>query len=435
MAWGAPAVAGNGQNKASSTLVQTVLSVNVAVGDVVIVLIAADNTSTTDGDNGEVSSVTDSKGNTYTKAREFTNGQGAAAAGATVSVWFSKLTTALVQSTDTVSGNFGTARIAKAISLLTATVGAGVTVSVAAGTDLANDAADPGSMDLTPPNVEHLWIRATALERAVAAWTKTVAYELNATAEGTTGGGAASNINICGEVDRLTGTTNASNPTATAVDCASVLVALLEAAGTQFTQSLTASMSTFGGSIVKQANKALSASMSTFSATNTKQANKVLSSSMSTFDGTLIKQTNHILSASMSTFSATLAASIVFVKDLSASMSTFAATIVKRTNKTLDASMSTFSGATSKQTNKLLPADMSTFSGTLAKRTSRALDASMSTFSAVLTEAVIFGRTLNASMATFAGALATLFIPSSPPSGFLSWVGPTVRSFLKRGSA
>ncbi len=230
MAWGAPAVAGNGQNKASSTLVQATITVSPAVGDVVIVLIAADNTSTTDGDNGEVSSVTDSKSNTYTKAREFTNGQGAAAAGATVSLWFSKLTTALVGSTDIISGNFGTARVAKGMSLATATIGAGNVVSVDAGTDLANDGADPGSMNLTPPNVEHLWVRATALERAIATWTKTVAYELDATAEGTSGGGAASNMNICGELDRLTGTTNASDPTATAVDCASVLVALLEAA-------------------------------------------------------------------------------------------------------------------------------------------------------------------------------------------------------------
>lgn len=153
MAWGAPSNIGTGRNKASSTTVVLTTTVAIAADEVAVVIIAADNTSTVDGDNGEVSSITDSAGgNTWTKAREFTNSQGAANAGATVSVWFSKLTNGIALG-GTITANFGTARTAKAITGFKATVGAGNVVTVDADTAVAGDALDPPAMDLVTMNI------------------------------------------------------------------------------------------------------------------------------------------------------------------------------------------------------------------------------------------------------------------------------------------
>jgi hypothetical protein len=74
--------------------------------NVVVLVVAVDNNATVDGDEGAVSSVTDSAGgNTWTKAREFCNSQAALQAGATISVWFSKLTNQIA-SGGTITANF-----------------------------------------------------------------------------------------------------------------------------------------------------------------------------------------------------------------------------------------------------------------------------------------------------------------------------------------
>src|ERR1041384_4789690 len=84
---------GSNQNKTSGNSIAVTTTAAAESGHLVVVIVAIDNTGTGDGDNSEVNSISDSAGgNTWTKAREFTNGQGAANAGATVSVWFSVLT-------------------------------------------------------------------------------------------------------------------------------------------------------------------------------------------------------------------------------------------------------------------------------------------------------------------------------------------------------
>ena len=60
-----------------------------------ILCVAVDNNATTDIDEGAVTAVSDSKGNTWIKLQERTNGQGSAQAGATISIWYSVLTTAI----------------------------------------------------------------------------------------------------------------------------------------------------------------------------------------------------------------------------------------------------------------------------------------------------------------------------------------------------
>lgn len=213
-----------------------------AIGDFVLAIIGKDNTSTgADGDNGEVSSVTDNKGNTYTKLKEFSNTNAAAAGGATISVWGSVLTASLTN-TDTVTFNFASCT-AKAAIIDCFTIGAGSSVSVAGSATLANDAADPGSMTISSlPSQEYLFVRAVANEGIGTTYTPGTNYTL-LTEANTTGGGAASNMGVAAGRRIFTGTGDTNDPTWEASDNASVYVALKEASSGAHT--LTASSATY----------------------------------------------------------------------------------------------------------------------------------------------------------------------------------------------
>jgi hypothetical protein len=194
-----------------------------------VVSVAVDNTSTgSDGDNSEITSVTDTLGNVYTKVKEFTNTQGAAAGGATVSVWTAVMT-GTFSTADSATANYSS-RTAQNAGLHIFSIGSGKTVSVA-GTPqtLANDGVDPGSMTIgSLASQEYLFFRATAYEAAGLSGTPTTNYTQGTNPLGTSGGGAASNMGLYTEHRILTGTGDTSDPTVTAADCASVYVAFQE---------------------------------------------------------------------------------------------------------------------------------------------------------------------------------------------------------------
>ena len=229
-AWGTATGACTAQSKTAGVDLDCIPTVAFTAGNVAILWAAMDNVATTDQNSNDCTSVIDTTGNnTWVKLREFTNAQGAGAAGATTCIFYSILTTG-VGTGDAIRFTH-TSVTARAISVIEFTIGAGNTVSIV-GTpvDLANDAADPGSMTVgSLASAEHLWIRSIALERANASCTAT-SGGLFATIpnNGTTGGGAASNMNVCGEWDVATATTNTSDPGATAVDNASIFLALDE---------------------------------------------------------------------------------------------------------------------------------------------------------------------------------------------------------------
>ncbi len=230
--WGAATGTCTAQSKAASTsLVCTVATANMTAGSVTFLWFAGDNTATVDGNDGLLSSVVDSGSNGWTVDRCFTNGQGAAAAGATTCVAHSKLTTALVSGTDTITANFSSIT-AKGIVCKNFTIGAGNVVGIE-GTpqDLANDGVDPGAQTIGGlASAEYLFVRATALERATGGtWTATANYTSSG-CNGTAAGGAATNMDACGEFRIFTGTGDTSDPTGTAVDNASTYIAFKEAA-------------------------------------------------------------------------------------------------------------------------------------------------------------------------------------------------------------
>lgn len=198
-------------------------------GNLVVVLIAVDNTGTTDADHSEISGVADSAGNTWTKAREFTNGQGTAQTGATVSAWFSQLANQLT-SGGTITASFTTAASADATAMSAWEFTASAAVSVASATELAGDAADPAAITLSGlASKEYLFIHALAYEGGAAVVFTQDADYTTITQAGQ-GVGAAGMV-VYGGFRILTGTGDTVDvATDTDRDHAQVLIALEEVA-------------------------------------------------------------------------------------------------------------------------------------------------------------------------------------------------------------
>lgn len=215
----------NGTANGSATSKTATTSLDVSVDNAVtagtqilIAVIGKDNTSTAAGDNSEVTSVTDTRSNTWTKIKEQTNA-GSAAAACTVSAWLCNPTTT-IQAGDTVTFNFASCT-AKAAFLTRYTKGSGATIEVGATNSATADGAATGSsISVTPPdNREWLFGRAEVVEQSTsdngAAWAGATTNwtSLDGGGPNTTGGGAASNIGIKGEFRILTtGSATASNP-------------------------------------------------------------------------------------------------------------------------------------------------------------------------------------------------------------------------------
>lgn len=226
---------------ANQASLQLTTTANAEAGNLVIIQVAVDNNQTTDGDEGAVSSVVDSTGNnTWTKIREFTNGQGAAQGGATISMWYSIISTQ-INSGGTITANFtnSTSRDASAMVTWEYTIAAGSIIQVAGNdTDLATDGSTtgPGSQTISGlTSGEYLFVRGVAQENnSTANGFSGANVTANYTAFGidsTSGGGAAANMGATGEfrITTATGSTSSGGSWSTnARDYASIYVALVE---------------------------------------------------------------------------------------------------------------------------------------------------------------------------------------------------------------
>ena len=205
-------------------------------GVLVLAIFGIDNIgSGTDGDKGDITAVTDDWGHTFSKAIEFSNVQTGAASGATVSIWYCLITQAYLASTGiTASFNGGTNVTAKTFLYHAFTVAPGNTIQVAGTTTLAGDGIDPANITLSGvASQEYLWIWACALEAPFtgatipAGWTSLV--ELNTFNTGTTGAGAASNMELLCGYQIATATSKSANvASGTTGDHAQVMVAFRE---------------------------------------------------------------------------------------------------------------------------------------------------------------------------------------------------------------
>jgi hypothetical protein len=230
MAWGSVGTLGTGLNTGNnhSSIVLTTTA-TLEAGNVGVIIIATQNNQTTDGDEGAVSGVVDSAGNTWSKAAEFTNGQGTIQTGSVCSVWYVKAGAQLTSGgTITASLTNNSSRDESCCTAWEFTVGAGNFVGVAGTATLANDAADPGSLDVTTATSgEYLRIRGTSSElNSVTNWTATdgnwTVFSVTRSAN------VAAAQSVRGEHRIVSGTNSASNPTLASADHASVYVALEE---------------------------------------------------------------------------------------------------------------------------------------------------------------------------------------------------------------
>lgn len=109
----------------NASYAMTTATTILAVGNIGILTSISDNSTTTDGDNSEVTSVTDSVGNIWTKLGEYTNSPGGVAGdGVTCSVWMTKCTVQLATG-GTITINFNGNRTDKCCSCWAYTIGTG----------------------------------------------------------------------------------------------------------------------------------------------------------------------------------------------------------------------------------------------------------------------------------------------------------------------
>lgn len=205
----------NQSNKTSATsIVSSLFGSNSPVGSLMIVAVSANNQSTTDGNTSEVTSVTDTAGNSYTKIRELCNSQGAADAGITLSVWMATLAVGLDGSVDTITANFSAATTAKVIRCHGFTVDAGKVANPVGVQEILVDAASGvGTPSITGlASEDHLhWICIATESNAEA--TSVTGYD-DGGVFNTTGGSTATNIacRIYYKVGTSTGDTPATTP-------------------------------------------------------------------------------------------------------------------------------------------------------------------------------------------------------------------------------
>jgi hypothetical protein len=132
--------AGSGNSTSSSATLAATLTQSFAVGDMVVVCIASDNNGTNGADS--VTSVTDSKSHTYTLRAERNNDPGAAAAGASVNIYTTIVTTAMTTS-DVVTANFSPNTSSKAMVIWEVAPGAGETPTYVSNGGNTNNGTNP----------------------------------------------------------------------------------------------------------------------------------------------------------------------------------------------------------------------------------------------------------------------------------------------------
>lgn len=201
MAFSAGSDLGSNQSKTSGTTLVITTGATVTVGQIIVLLVAFDNISTTDKDgvgSPEVT-VSDSAGNSWSIRAMVTNSNGSANAGASLEVFTCVCTTQL-SSGGTITCTWGSSITAKAATArsFNSSIGNGIeqvgTIQFAHG-----DGVDPASMSDDSGNTDpKLWIHGLAYEGDHGDSYTQDSDLTSFTSNGTTGGGAASNMSVRG---------------------------------------------------------------------------------------------------------------------------------------------------------------------------------------------------------------------------------------------
>jgi hypothetical protein len=227
MTWSAIGGYGSDENKTAGVNLKIYQpGTSISAGSVIVVIIACDNTQTTDGESSTVTSVIGTHSGTFTKALEYTNGAGAAAAGVTCGLWYKRLTSTLGAGDDEIDITFPSSVVAKATyAYIFSTTTSHCNVAFVYGS--AND-VDPASMGISGlPSREYLFIRAVATERGNYDFVPSTNY----TPFGqntTTSGGDQTDVAIAAEYRIVTTTGGTTDPSTGTPESASVYAAFMD---------------------------------------------------------------------------------------------------------------------------------------------------------------------------------------------------------------
>lgn len=201
------------------------IDVSAAAGNTVVLIFATDGNAadTNDQDNSRHTSIADTKGNTWTKKREWEVQLFGRTA--VVSVWVGKITAALTAGVDTLTITVTAAGDDSNRKLICSEQFSGATngLTLDASQHEVTDIVDIGPLTISGlTSAERLYVRADAEEGQTNTFAVTANYTLftNASAAGTveSGGVASQGMKVFGEYRILTGTGDTSNPTQTGPD-------------------------------------------------------------------------------------------------------------------------------------------------------------------------------------------------------------------------
>lgn len=212
-----PTQCGTAPSAASSSSWTLTTTAALDAGEVGVLRVAFDNISTVDGDNNEVASITGGTGS-WEKLAEYTNSQGTAANGVTVSAWlFTPSASNAVGTTITIT--LQSNRTQKVAALEKWSVGSGnslrQTSEASIVTSQVDAAAGFGSVTYSGlTDKERLYLRVLGAEMST---TVSVSPTSGFTALSTYRSSTSSPISLLGEFDVATSTGSTSNPNFTPV--------------------------------------------------------------------------------------------------------------------------------------------------------------------------------------------------------------------------
>lgn len=235
----------NDTSNSGTIALTTTASVNASDNHFALFSVSSDNTSTTDGDNSEVTGVSGGTG-TWSKLAEYTNGQGSAAAGTTVALWLF-VPSGANASGATFTATFTSNRSQRRACMWVFSKDSTTTIQLDPETSPQSTATDAtngfGSVSFSGlSSQERLYFRAMAKETGSAT---TLTASTNFTVANSLAGGAQ--IGLHNEFRINTSTGETSNPTlADSGDTSSVFVAIEELTDTQdLTPSLVTNTQSF----------------------------------------------------------------------------------------------------------------------------------------------------------------------------------------------
>jgi hypothetical protein len=241
---------GTGAGSGAGSTVVITTTAQLDAGNVGLLVVVCDNTSTSDGETSEVSSVADSAGNNWVKQGEYCNGNGAAGAGIVTSVWMTRAGSTLA-SGGTITATLAAASKDRCASAWEFTSGSGLIKSITNINNVVDASNGFGSVSPSGmPSKSRLFFRGLGKEA-----NSTTALTPTASWTAITATRSRNNTNavlVRGEFRINTSTGETSNPTmAVSGDTAGVLVTLEEAfsgtAGVSASNATASGSATFAG--------------------------------------------------------------------------------------------------------------------------------------------------------------------------------------------